>query len=98
MTANQVWDNVNMNAGHDFNLNFSINGSGDITDSERKERGMDHSHGVVSAASDSMVCRKTTNHGACQLDLTIELQSSARERVLKVHCWNSSEDNGLQRL
>ena len=96
-STSQAWKNVNVNAGRNLNnFNFSINGSGDIT--EMKERGMDHSHGVVSAASDSMVCRKTTDHGACQLDLTIELQSSARKRVLKVYCRNSSEDNELRRV
>ena len=89
-STSQAWKNVNVNAGRDLNnFNFSINGSGDIT--EMKERGMDHSHDVGSTASDDgMAFRKATgDHGACQLDLTIELQSSARERVLKVHCRNS---------
>ena len=95
-STSQSWDNVNVNAGRDFN--FSINGFGDIT--EMKERGMDHSHDVGSAASDdSMTCRKATgDREACQLDFTIELQSSARERILQVHRWNSSEDTGLQCL
>ena len=35
-STSQSWDNVNVNAGRDFN--FSINGFGDIT--EMKERGM----------------------------------------------------------
>jgi hypothetical protein len=83
-SASQAWDNVKVSAGRDFN-NFTINGSGDVT--ERTERSMDHSHDLVSAASDDgMPCRKATgNHGTRQLDLTIKLQSSARERILKVH-------------
>jgi hypothetical protein len=95
-SASQAWDNVNVSAGRDFN--FSINGPGHIT--EMKERGMDHSHDVSSTVSDdSLPCRKATgDHGACQLDFTIELQSSARERVLEVYHWNGSEDTGLQRL
>jgi hypothetical protein len=47
MAGFSTWDNVNVNAGHDFNFNFSVNGSGDIT-----ERGMDHpTMSLVSAAS-----------------------------------------------
>jgi hypothetical protein len=36
-STSQAWKNVNVNTGRDFN--FSINGSGDIT--EMKERGID---------------------------------------------------------
>ena len=53
-STSQAWDNVKVNAGRDFNVNIS--GSGEIT--EMKERGMDLSHDVASAASDNMACRK----------------------------------------